>query len=103
MTVTFINYCYIAAIVITVALLVLAVFAAKDQDDSNDETTDRYVIVYAILAVFGASLGLHNFYIRKYGLGIIDILFCWTGIPALVGFIKGAIRLFRLKNVYELV
>ena len=50
------------------------------------------------------SLGIHKFYLGKIGMGILYLLFCWTGIPAIVGLIEGIIYLcsndenFQLKH-----
>ena len=61
-------------------------------------------IVAGILAIFLGSLGIHKFYLGQTGLGVIYLIFCWTGIPALVGFIEGIIYLcsndhnFQVKN-----
>lgn len=46
-------------------------------------------ILYALLAIFLGGIGVHKFVARKYFMGVVYLLFCWTGIPALVGFIEG--------------
>ena len=57
-----------------------------------------------ILAIFLGGLGIHKFYLGKVGMGILYLLFCWTGIPELAGFIEGIIYLcsddenFQLKH-----
>jgi TM2 domain-containing membrane protein YozV len=43
----------------------------------------------AILAFLLGGLGVHNFYLGNIGKGILDVVFCWTYIPALLGFIEG--------------
>lgn len=50
-------------------------------------------IVAAILAFLLGGIGVHYFYLRKYGLGILSILFCWTYIPAFVAVIQAIIYL----------
>lgn len=61
-------------------------------------------IAAGILGIFLGGIGVHKFYLGKVGMGILYLLFCWTGIPALVGFIEGIIYLcsndenFQLKN-----
>jgi TM2 domain-containing membrane protein YozV/Tfp pilus assembly protein PilE len=47
----------------------------------------------ALLAFFLGGFGAHKFYLGKYGQGILYILFCWTGIPALIAFIEFIIYL----------
>lgn len=41
-----------------------------------------------LLALFLGGLGVHKFYMGQTGLGILYLLFCWTYIPAIVGFIE---------------
>lgn len=61
-------------------------------------------IAAGILGIFLGGIGVHKFYLGKVGMGILYLLFCWTGIPAIVGFIEGIIYLcsndenFQLKN-----
>lgn len=57
-----------------------------------------------LLALFLGGIGVHKFYLGKIGMGILYLCFCWTGIPAVVGFIEGIIYLcsndenFQLKH-----
>ncbi|HEY0162178.1 MAG TPA: NINE protein [Edaphobacter sp.] len=48
----------------------------------------RDEVVGVLLAIFLGSFGLHHFYLRRNGLGILYLLFSWTGIPAILGFIE---------------
>lgn len=54
-----------------------------------------------LLGIFLGGLGIHNFYMGKTGLGIVDILFCWTGIPEIVGFVKGVIYLCESQEKFD--
>lgn len=49
----------------------------------------RSRLVAAFLAIFFGGIGMHKFYLGKVGMGFIYILFSWTFIPALAGFIEG--------------
>jgi TM2 domain-containing membrane protein YozV len=46
--------------------------------------------------VFG-GLGLHKFYLDKPGMGLLYMLFCWTGIPTLVGLFE-AVKYIRMDE-----
>lgn len=46
-------------------------------------------VVYACLAIFLGCIGGHKFYAGKIGQGIMYLLFCWTTVPAIIGFIEG--------------
>jgi len=52
-------------------------------------------IVAGILGILIGGLGIHKFYLGKVGLGILYVLFFWTAIPALIGFIEGIIYLVQ--------
>ncbi len=41
-----------------------------------------------LLALFLGSFGLHHFYLKRTGLGVLYLCFFWTGIPGLLGFIE---------------
>jgi TM2 domain-containing membrane protein YozV len=45
--------------------------------------------VATLLALLLGGLGIHKFYLGKTVLGIIYLIFFWTGIPALIGWIEG--------------
>lgn len=61
-------------------------------------------IVAGLLAIFLGGLGIHKFYLGKIGQGIVYLLFCWTLIPEVIGFIEGIVYLcsndenFQLKH-----
>lgn len=61
-------------------------------------------IAAGILGILLGGLGVHKFYLGKIGMGILYLCFCWTYIPAVIGFIEGIIYLcsndenFQLKN-----
>ena len=47
----------------------------------------------AILALFFGGLGVHKFYLGQSGLGVLYLLFCWTLVPAIAGFIEAIVYL----------
>lgn len=52
-------------------------------------------VAYCILAFLLGGIGVHKFYAGKVGSGILCILFCWTGIPALIAFIEFIIAICK--------
>jgi TM2 domain-containing membrane protein YozV len=52
------------------------------------EAARRDEVVGVLLALFLGSFGLHHFYLRRTGLGILYACFFWTGIPGLIGFFE---------------
>jgi TM2 domain-containing membrane protein YozV len=64
------------------------------------EAARRDEVVGILLALFLGSFGLHHFYLRRTGLGILYCCFFWSGIPALLGviecfFMPGRVREFN--------
>lgn len=55
-------------------------------------------LVYALLGIFLGSFGIHKFYAGKIGMGVLYLLFCWTFIPGLIGFIEGIIALTKQED-----
>lgn len=50
-------------------------------------------VVAGLLGIFVGGIGIHKFYMGKWIQGLIYLLFFWTGIPMIVGFIEGIIYL----------
>jgi TM2 domain-containing membrane protein YozV len=52
------------------------------------EAMRRDEVVGVLLALFLGSFGLHHFYLRRNGMGILYACFFWTGIPGIIGFFE---------------
>lgn len=64
------------------------------------EAVRRDEVVGILLAVFLGTFGLHHFYLRRTGLGILYCCFFWSGIPSILGvlecfFMPGRVREFN--------
>lgn len=44
-----------------------------------------------LFAIFLGTFGVHKFYLKNTGMGILYFLLCWTFIPTVIGFIEGII------------
>lgn len=60
----------------------------------------RDEVVGILLALFLGTFGIHHFYLRRTGLGVLYCCFFWTGIPAILGviecfFMPGRVREFN--------
>ena len=49
------------------------------------------------VSIFLRWLGAHRFYRKQYGKALLYILFCWTGIPGVIGMIEGVIAFIKLQ------
>jgi TM2 domain-containing membrane protein YozV len=52
------------------------------------EAVRRDEVVGILLALFLGAFGVHHFYLRRTGLGILYCVFFWTGITTILGFIE---------------
>lgn len=52
------------------------------------EAVRRDEIVGILLALFLGTFGVHHFYLRRTGLGVLYCCLCWTSIPTILGFIE---------------
>lgn len=57
-------------------------------------------IAAALLAIFLGGFGIHKFYLNRAGWGVLYLVFFWTWIPAIVGFIEGLIYLINSDDEF---
>ncbi len=60
-----------------------------DQVGRAVASSEKSRTIAVILALVLGGLGFHKFYMGKTGKGILYLLFCWTGIPSLIGIFEG--------------
>lgn len=58
-------------------------------------------IIAAIFAILLGGIGIHKFYLGRVGAGIVYILFCWTGIPSLIGLFEGIAYLLMTDIAFK--
>ncbi|MEO3153646.1 TM2 domain-containing protein [Turicibacter sanguinis] len=52
-------------------------------------------LIYILLILFLGGIGAHKFYAGKYGMGILYLIFCWTGIPVLCSIVDLIVVCFK--------
>lgn len=57
-------------------------FNAEYSEASKEE------VVGVLLALFLGGFGIHRFYLGQMGTGVLYLIFSWTGIPTILGFIE---------------
>ena len=62
----------------------------------------RSKMAAGILAILLGDLGVHKFYMGKIGMGILYLVFCWTGVPAIIGLVEGIIYLTSSRYDFEM-
>ena len=74
---------------------------AAQTQQSNAQYSSGYAgspknrVVAGVLGILVGAIGVHKFYLGKVGLGILYLLFCWTGVPAVIGLVEGIIYLVQ--------
>lgn len=63
--------------------------------ETEKPLTNKDYRVAAILAIVLGSFGAHKFYMGKTLMGILYLVFFWTWIPGIVGFVEGLIYLVK--------
>lgn len=58
-------------------------------------------VMAALFGILLGGLGIHHFYLGRIGLGILYVVFCWTLVPAIVGFIEGIIYLSMSDGAFS--
>ncbi len=67
--------------------------ASPTQDFAPYEGLPKYRVVAAFLAVIFGTFSVHKFYLNKTRIGIIRLIFFWSGIPTFLGLIEGLLYL----------
>jgi len=62
--------------------------------------SEKSKVVAGVLAILLGVFGVHKFYLGKTLPGILYLLFSWTGIPAIVGFIEGILYLVSSDEAF---
>jgi TM2 domain-containing membrane protein YozV len=62
------------------------------------EAIEKDEVAGVLLALFLGSFGLHHFYLRRTGLGVLYLVFSWTGIPGLAGLIECFVMPSRVRR-----
>jgi TM2 domain-containing membrane protein YozV len=55
-------------------------------------------VIGVLLAIFLGGLGIHHFYLRRDGLGILYLVFSWTGIPMIIGWVEAFFMPGRVRR-----
>ena len=54
-----------------------------------------------LLALFLGGLGAHKFYLGQVGMGLLYLVFCWTGIPAIVALVEAILNLLASDEDFQ--
>ena len=56
-------------------------------------TANRDKVTAALLSIFLGGIGAHKFYLGEFWLGVLYLVFSWTGIPLFLGVLEGLMLL----------
>jgi len=71
--------------------------AHTENPNKKDRTTA------AILALVVGGFGIHKFYLRSTGWGIVYLLFFWTLIPSIVALVEGINYLMKTDREFDAI
>lgn len=71
------------------------------QNLARTSPNGRSRLAAGLFAIFLGGLGVHKFYLGRVGWGVVYLLFCWTFIPAIIGFIEGIIYLVMSDQDFD--
>ena len=74
----------------------------KKHFSTPKQKANKNRLATALLAIFLGGIGLHHFYFGKWLRGVLCILFLWTYIPSIVGFIEGLVMLFMSDEKFAM-
>jgi len=55
-------------------------------------------VIGVLLAIFLGGLGIHHFYLRRDGLGLLYLLFSWTAIPMVIAWVEAFFMPRRVRQ-----
>ncbi len=58
-------------------------------------------IAAGLFAILLGSIGAHKFYLESWGWGLVYLLFCWTGLPAIAGIVEGILFLTMDDQTFD--
>jgi TM2 domain-containing membrane protein YozV len=60
---------------------------------AGSDSKGRNKLTAGLLGIILGGIGIHKFYLGQNGIGLIYLLFSWTFIPVIVGFVEGIMLL----------
>lgn len=87
------KYCQECGSVIRARAEICPNCGVRQPGTAGDLLSGRNRVVAGVFALLLGGLGIHKFYLGKIGQGILYLVFFWTMIPAIIGFIEGILYL----------
>lgn len=69
--------------------------------ETSCKTSEKSYKVAALLAIVLGGFGAHKFYMGKYILGLVYLVFSWTWIPGIIGVLEGLSIFFGGQEKFE--
>ena len=57
---------------------------------------------YILLALLLGGFGVHKFYAGRVGMGVVYLLLCWTGVPAVLALVEALIAMIESDHEFDL-
>ncbi|MGA0570043.1 NINE protein [Variovorax sp. VNK109] len=75
--------------------------AVPDTGRRDAPKSERSKLVAGLLAIFLGGFGVHKFYLGRLYWGIFYLIFCWTFVPAVIGFLEGLNYLLMSQATFD--
>lgn len=62
------------------------------------ERARRDEVAGVLFAIFLGGLGIHQFYLRRNGLGLLFLLLSWTGMPTVIAWVEAFFMPARVRE-----
>ncbi|WP_456277754.1 TM2 domain-containing protein [Bacillus sp. AK128] len=58
-------------------------------------------VAAGVLGILLGNFGVHKFYLGKIWMGLLYLVFSWTGIPGIIGLIEGILYLVKTEEEFH--
>jgi RNA polymerase subunit RPABC4/transcription elongation factor Spt4 len=93
------SYCWGCGKTIHISAISCPHCGAQQRSAFKSGSKDKNVA--GLFALLLGAIGAHHFYLGNIGLGLLYLIFCWTFIPMIIGFIEGIVYLTQSDESFS--
>lgn len=73
---------------------------SNDVSSNFDEVSERRLL-FGLFGILLGTFGVEFFYVKQNTKGVLCIMFCWTCIPSIIGFVLGIMALVQSNAEFD--